>query len=231
MVNNASAPSKRTDRFSPVTLWRAVEAARTPTSLLAFCRLRKNMQLSAAAMERGYTCNPIRLLSSVARRRASSSPSCGTRVWLSRYAEREWFMSRDSSETEVHGGCAHHAPKWNRKAGGQKWCASTEAPPAPRSISGFLRYTGWRQRGRAALSLQHPVLARFQELKANHPTNCLEVFLHPNHAHQGNEALWPRQLESRTTPDLPLRRETAATASHICGLNMIFKLVPKLIAP
>jgi hypothetical protein len=28
MVNNASVASKRTDRFSPVTLWRAVEAGK-----------------------------------------------------------------------------------------------------------------------------------------------------------------------------------------------------------
>lgn len=98
------------------------------------------------------------------------------------------------------------------------------------AVSAFLRPAGGRQRCCAALGLEHPVLARLQKLKANHPSNGLEILFRPNHPHQRNKAFRSGQLESRPNLDLPLRRETPSAASHIRGLNVIFKLVAKLIA-
>ena len=89
--------------------------------------------------------------------------------------------------------------------------------------------SGWQRRG-AALGLQHPVFAGLQELKANHPPNCLEILFHPNHPHQRNKSFRPGQFESRPNLDLPLRRETSSAASYIRGFNVILKLIAMLIA-
>jgi len=104
------------------------------------------------------------------------------------------------------------------------------APSRSDTVSSLLRYSWSWQRCRAVLRLEHPVLTGLQELETDHPTDGLEVFLDPNHAHQRDETFRTCQFEGRSNLDLPFRREASSTTAYVHGLDVIFKVVAKLIA-